>query len=284
MDAAGGGGYNREPPSFPRGHMSDELIRLDAIGIVDRLKRGEVTPHDLLDALESRIAAVNGPVNALPTLCFDRARRHAARLMQRPVAERGQLAGMPTPGFFLDIGVPEAFERGQREIPAQRHRGALFLDRDGVLNVDHGYVGSIDRLEWIEGAEQAVRLANERDLYVFVVTNQAGVARGYYSEADVCTLHDHMQAHLNAFGAHIDEFRYSPYHVDGVVAEFVRDSECRKPRPGMIVDLFARWQVDPARSLLVGDKDSDLAAAAAAGIRGVKFEGGALDALVSRLI
>src|SRR6185503_4721379 len=77
--------------------MSDELIRLDAIGIVDRLKRGEVTPHDLLDALESRIAAVNGPVNALPTLCFDRARRHAARLMQRPVAERGQLAGMPIP-------------------------------------------------------------------------------------------------------------------------------------------------------------------------------------------
>jgi len=77
--------------------MSDELIRLDAIGVVERLKRGEVTPHDLLDALESRIAAVNGPVNALPTLCFDRARAHADRLMQRPIAERGRLAGMPVP-------------------------------------------------------------------------------------------------------------------------------------------------------------------------------------------
>src|SRR5215213_3990874 len=77
--------------------MTDELIRSDAVTLVARLKRGEVTPHDLLDAVEKRIAAVNGPVNALPTLCFDRARQHADRLMKKPVAERGQLAGMPVP-------------------------------------------------------------------------------------------------------------------------------------------------------------------------------------------
>ena len=77
--------------------MSDDLIRADAVSVVARLKKGEVTPHDLLDALEQRIAAVNGPVNALPTLCFDRARAHADRLMQRPIAERGRLAGMPVP-------------------------------------------------------------------------------------------------------------------------------------------------------------------------------------------
>ncbi len=77
--------------------MSDELIRLDALTIVDRLKRGEVTPHDLLDALEKRIAAVDGAVNALPTRCFDRARAHADRLMKKPAAERGALAGMPIP-------------------------------------------------------------------------------------------------------------------------------------------------------------------------------------------
>jgi D-glycero-D-manno-heptose 1,7-bisphosphate phosphatase len=119
---------------------------------------------------------------------------------------------------------------------------------------------------------------------VFVVTNQAGVARGYYGEADVRALHDHMQRHLNAGGAHVDAFRYSPYHADGVVPEFARDSECRKPRPGMILDLLAGWEVDPRRAVLVGDKDSDMAAAAAAGIRGVKFEGGALDKLVETLV
>src|ERR1043165_1887203 len=77
--------------------MSDDLIRQDAVTLVGRLQSGEVTPHDLLDALEKRIAAVNGPVNALPTLCFDRARQHADRLMQKPGAEGGQLAGMPIP-------------------------------------------------------------------------------------------------------------------------------------------------------------------------------------------
>jgi len=77
--------------------MSDDLIRLDAVTIVERLRRGEVTPHDLLDALEKRIANVDGAVNALPTLCFDRARAHADRLMKKPVAERGRLAGMPVP-------------------------------------------------------------------------------------------------------------------------------------------------------------------------------------------
>src|SRR4026208_474899 len=77
--------------------MSDELIRQDAVPSGARLNRGEVTPHDLLDALEKRIAAVDGAVNALPTRCFDRARQHADRLMKKPVAERGQLAGMPVP-------------------------------------------------------------------------------------------------------------------------------------------------------------------------------------------
>ena len=77
--------------------MSDELIRQDAVTIVARLKSGEVTPHDLLDALEQRIAAVDGAVNALPTRCFERARQHAGRLMQQPVGQRGQLAGMPIP-------------------------------------------------------------------------------------------------------------------------------------------------------------------------------------------
>src|SRR5256885_16874035 len=75
--------------------MNDELIRQDAVTIVARLKRGEVTPHDLLDALEKRITAVDGAVNALPTHCFDRARQHADRLMKKPIGERGQLAGMP---------------------------------------------------------------------------------------------------------------------------------------------------------------------------------------------
>ena len=200
------------------------------------------------------------------------------------LAEQQSLVGLPTSGFFLDIGVPEAFAAAQIDIPAQHRRGAVFFDRDGVLNVDHGHVGSVDRFEWIEGARRAVRLVNDANYYVFVVTNQAGVAKGYYGEADVQALHAHIQAELNTVGAHVDAFRYSPYHIDGSVADYARASDCRKPKPGMILDLMENWQVDSARSVLIGDKGSDMAAAAAAGIRGVMFTSGALDALVQSLI
>jgi D,D-heptose 1,7-bisphosphate phosphatase len=229
---------------------------------------------------------INGGVAACSRALLDRVPKQGSleALVWPQLAREGKLAGMITPGHFLDIGVPEALARAQSEIPARHRRGAVFLDRDGVLNVDHGHVGSIDRFEWIDGAREAVRMANEAGLYVFVVTNQAGVAKGYYGEGEVRALHAHMQAELARAGAHIDAFRYSPYHAEGIVAEFARDSDCRKPGPGMLLDLMRDWPVDPARSVLIGDKDSDLAAAAAASIAGVKFTGGSLAALMDRTL
>lgn len=200
------------------------------------------------------------------------------------LAREGRLAGLATGGFFLDIGVPESFAEGQRTIPARHRRGAVFFDRDGVLNVDHGHVGTRDRFTWMAGAREAVRLVNEADMYAFVVTNQAGVAKGFYTEDDVRSLHAFMQDELAQAGAHIDDFRYSPYHAEGVVAAYRRESDCRKPGPGMLNALLRDWPVDPARSLLVGDKESDLAAAAAAGVRGCLFAGGRLDAFVQRVL
>jgi D-glycero-D-manno-heptose 1,7-bisphosphate phosphatase len=153
-----------------------------------------------------------------------------------------------------------------------RQRGAVFFDRDGVLNQDRGYIYRIQDFVWIAGAREGIRLANQLGFYVFVVTNQSGVARGYYSEHHVRQLHAWMQNHLNNFGAYIDDFRFCPHHPNATLPEYRKVCTCRKPQPGMIHDLLSAWNVNPEQSLFIGDKPSDLQAAAAAGIKGYLFK------------
>lgn len=137
-------------------------------------------------------------------------------------------------------------------------RRAVFLDRDGTLNQEVEYLHRIEDFRWIPGATEAIRRLNEADLLVIVVTNQAGVARGYYPEDAVGELHDHMQEELRLQGAHVDAFYYSPYHVEGTVAEFARHSDCRKPGIGMFEQAVAEWAIDATRSFAMGDKNSDI--------------------------
>lgn len=163
-------------------------------------------------------------------------------------------------------------------------RPAVFFDRDGVLNHDTGYTHRVADLHWIDGAIDAVRACNDAGWLVFVVTNQSGVARGYYDEAAVARFHDAMQRDLAAQGAHIDEFRYCPHHPAGLVIGYDRDCTCRKPAPGMLLDLMAAWRVDGQRSFVVGDRSRDLEAGEAAGLRGHLFRGGNLLDVVRPLI
>jgi len=199
------------------------------------------------------------------------------------LAAEGELLGRPAEGAFIDIGIPEDFERAQTAMPDFLRRPAVFLDRDGVLNLDDNYVHRPDQVRWIDGAIEAVRWLNDAGYYVFVVTNQAGVARGFYGEEDVRGLHGWMQGELRRAGAHVDAFEYCPYHPEGTVEAYRRVSEFRKPGPGMILKLKQAWAIDEAKSFLIGDRESDLQAAAAAGIHGHLFSGGSLLDLVRRL-
>jgi D-glycero-D-manno-heptose 1,7-bisphosphate phosphatase len=153
-----------------------------------------------------------------------------------------------------------------------------------VLNRDHGYVGEVARLDWTPGAMRAVRRLNEAGLVVIVATNQSGVARGLFDMAAVEAFHLAMQADLAVEGARIDAFYVSPFHPEAKVAAYGHpDHPDRKPNPGMILRALADWSIDPARALMIGDTERDLEAARRAGIRGVLFPGGDLDAFVRAL-
>jgi len=200
------------------------------------------------------------------------------------LVEKGQLHAALYDGFFIDIGIPADLERAQVELPAQLRRPAVFFDRDGVLNVDKAYVHRIEDFEWVAGAREAVKLCNDRGYLTFVVTNQAGVARGYYGVDAIDRLHGWMNEELAGLGAHVDEFQYCPYHEDGIVEQWRRASDRRKPAPGMILDCLDGWPVRKETSFLVGDKPHDIEAAAAAGIAGHLFEGSNLEAFVRPLL
>lgn len=145
-------------------------------------------------------------------------------------------------------------------------RPALFLDRDGVINVDHGYVHRPENFEFMPGIFKLVRAANERGYLVVVVTNQAGIGRGYYSEAQFLLLTDWMKERFKAEGARIDAVYFCPFHPEHGVGEYRRESECRKPGPGMLLQAKKDLNVDLIKSILVGDKPSDIAAGKAAGV------------------
>lgn len=162
-------------------------------------------------------------------------------------------------------------------------KGAVFFDRDGVLNIDKGYVYRVEDFEWIPGAQQAIKLAQDAGYDTFVVTNQSGVARGYYQEDDVHRLHQWMNAELSRSGTKITAFYHCPYHSEGSVSKYVvANHPDRKPNPGMILRAIADWDLDPKRSILIGDRESDIEAAARAEVEGLLFDGSNLQTFLER--
>lgn len=148
-------------------------------------------------------------------------------------------------------------------------RPGILLDRDGTIIVDHGYVGSVERVEFIEGAPEAIAGFNRAGIPVAVVTNQAGVARGLYGLEDVRRVHRFIADHLAEREARIDLFLYCPYHPEGVVEDFARTSEDRKPRPGMARAAEAALNLDLTASWVVGDRPEDIGLAEAIGASAV---------------
>lgn len=166
---------------------------------------------------------------------------------------------------------------------------ALLLDRDGIVNLDHGYVGDRSRFTFMDGIFEVTRRATDLGYRVVVVTNQSGIARGYYSEDDFAVLTELMGTEFRRRGVELAGVFHCPFHRGGTIARYARDSFWRKPAPGMILEAARRLDLDLGRSVFLGDQLTDMEAAAAAGVglRVLLREDGAADdgadLVVSRL-
>lgn len=189
-----------------------------------------------------------------------------------PGAEQGEL----TDDCHRRLAEIQDLTRAQSAIPAQKRRPAVFLAREGVLNVDTGYPHRPDQIKWTEGAHEAVKLFNDSGYFVFVVTNQPGIAHGLYEEETVRSLHRWMNAELIKNGAHIDDWRYCPFHPDAALSAYRAPHPWRKPCAGMLLDLMKHWPIDDTRSFLIGERETDLKAARYARLPGYLFQGGSL--------
>lgn len=270
---------------------SPDLSGVLALRLVDDVARyGSVTQNNrglitgFTEKQKSGVAIagnINGGIYAL--------RREAiARLPDGPssietdlfpdLAADQRLAGIESSGYFLDIGLPETLNIARSELPIRR-RSVLFLDRDGVLNIEKNYLYRPEDFEWVEGAVDVIRRRNDRGDAVVVVTNQAGVARGMYGEDDVRDLHSYIQEDLYARGAFVDAFYYCPYHEAATVDQYrVKNHPNRKPNPGMLLTAARDLNLDMSRAIMIGDMETDVAAAEAASIKGYLFKGGDLSA------
>jgi len=251
----------------------DDLARYGAV----RLRGGRV--EAFAEKGGTGPGAINGGVYVMRREAVDRLPAGPSSLerdLLPSLAAEARLAGAVYDGFFVDIGVPEALGAARASVAAWRRKPALLLDRDGTLNVDRGWVHRPEEFAWIAGAREAIRWANDRGILVLVITNQAGIARGLYTEADFRAFAAWIDWELAATGAHVDATYHCPHHPTEGQGEYRRACQCRKPAPGLIERAQAEWGFDPARSVMIGDAAHDQEAAAAAGIRGVRFEGGSL--------
>lgn len=156
-----------------------------------------------------------------------------------------------------------------RQMRCAMKNRAVFIDRDGTINVEKEYLHCPEQFEFIPGAPEAIRILGDAGFLVVVVTNQSGVARGYYGEADVKNLHRYMDARLAEIGAKVDAYYYCPHHPDSGTETYRVACNCRKPLPGMLLQAASELGIDLSRSWMIGDKISDIEAGISAGCTSV---------------
>jgi len=162
-------------------------------------------------------------------------------------------------------------------------RGAVFLDRDNTLTVDHGYTWRVTDFAWVKGAPEALAMWHRHGIACFIVTNQGGIGKGLFTSGQMQAFNDHLCMQADRIGGRIVDVAFCPHHPEAVTDEMRTPCPCRKPAPGMIRDLAGKWNIDLTSSVMIGDRDSDVAAGRAAGCHSYLFDGGDLSLLAQRV-
>ena len=149
---------------------------------------------------------------------------------------------------------------------------ALFLDRDDTLVVDTGYVYKISDFRWMTGADTALQFARQHNIDVFIVTNQGGIARGFFTEEQMHGFNEKLKSETIQAGGYIADIAFCPHHPQAIIPALKTPCACRKPKAGMLRQLAKKWQIDLSRSVMIGDKDTDVKAGEAAGCTSVRFD------------
>tara|TARA_A100001011_G_scaffold400575_1_gene516393 strand:+ start:3774 stop:5009 length:1236 start_codon:yes stop_codon:yes gene_type:complete len=173
---------------------------------------------------------------------------------------------------FIDIGVKADLKKSHNFIKTKIIKPAIFLDRDGVINEDLGYVFKKENFIWKKNIFKAIKCINDNNFYVFVVTNQSGIGRGFYNEHDLNVLHSWMNKKLNTTGAYIDDFFYSPYFKRSKKYSSIKYFNLRKPRIGMINLAKKKWVIDLKKSWVIGDQITDIKMAKNAKLKSVLIQ------------
>ncbi len=148
-------------------------------------------------------------------------------------------------------------------------KSAVFLDRDGTINEQMGYINHTCRFQLLPGAAQAIKKLNDADIPVVVISNQSGLARGYFPEELLAAVHEKMNTLLKDEGAHVDGIYYCPHHPEAKEERFRDNCNCRKPKPGLVIQASEEMGLDPEHSFVVGDRWSDIKTAANCGAKSI---------------
>ena len=170
---------------------------------------------------------------------------------------RKKVKGLIFKNFFLDIGTPENYRLAQRRLIKYMTRPAIFLDRDGTLNKDKGYTYRLKDLEFLNGVVRGLKLLTAKNYYLFIVTNQAGIAKGHFSENDFLSFQRNMKYELSNLGIYIHDIEYSPYHPKSKIKKYKKKSNLRKPGNQMIENIKRKWPIDFKKTFMIGDKRTD---------------------------